>query len=188
MLDDKSDEALMAMAASGHRLAFEALVKRHLGYACAIAGRVSGRPADAEDIAQEAFIRVWVNAPTWQDGRAKFSTWFYRIVANAAIDRYRRHRREVTADGWERLSDPAPGAEADLAARQKSEAVMRAINMLPEKQRLAVLLCYHDAMTNREAAAIMGINIKSLEGLLNRARKGLKDALTGLEDRNEHEA
>ena len=86
-----ADEALMALAGAGSQAAFTVLVGRHLGRVKAMAWRMSGSAADGEEIAQEAFARVWLHAPTWDSaGTAKFTTWLYRIVLNLSIDRKRR--------------------------------------------------------------------------------------------------
>jgi RNA polymerase sigma-70 factor (ECF subfamily) len=173
-LQDQDDEALMKLVAGGHRLAFNCLLRRHLPRACAIASRFAG-PGEAEDIAQEAFIKVWTHAPSWQPGKAKFTTWFYRIVVNAGIDRFRARRAAGTLD-WD-MADPAADTARRAQQAEETRALSRAIAGLPEKQRIAVLLCYQKEHTNPEAAAIMGIHIKSLEGLLARARKALKEEL-----------
>ncbi len=178
MLEEQDDEALMTLVANGNRLAFDRLVRRHLSHACAIATRVGGHAAEAEDIAQDAFIRVWVSAPSWRPGRAKFSTWFYRIVVNASIDRFRaRKARGGAAADWDAMPDPYADTAAGTTAREEMRAIGRAVSRLPEKQRVAIMLCYRQDRTNPEAAAIMGIHVKSLEGLLARARKALKEEL-----------
>jgi RNA polymerase sigma-70 factor (ECF subfamily) len=179
-LHEQDDEALMQLVAKGHKLAFNCLVQRHLPRACAIASRIGGSPAEAEDIAQDAFIKVWTSAPSWQPGKSKFTTWFYRIVMNAGIDRYRARRAAGMAadiEDWDIVPDTGADTARHTQLAEEMRALARAISKLPEKQRVAVLLCYRQERTNPEAAAIMGIHIKSLEGLLSRARKALKEEL-----------
>lgn len=170
----------MALVAQGDKAAFDRLVRRYLGRACAMAGRFGGL-CEAEDVAQEAFLKLWINAPSWKPGKAKFSTWFYRIVMNAGIDRFRARKPSGVAE-WDNIPDPAASADNLVFARQERQAVMGAVLRLPEKQRVAVTLCYSKGLTNQDAADIMGIHIKSLEGLLSRARKSLKDELKELRE------
>jgi RNA polymerase sigma-70 factor (ECF subfamily) len=178
MLTEKSDEDLMALVANGHKLAFETLVKRHLPLAHAAAWRVC-RGHEAEDIVQDAFTKLWVSAPSFRPEKSKFSTWFYRIVINTGIDRMRS--RKPTADAnWDMMADPADSAEAEVAKREESGQVQSAIAALPDRQRTAISLCYDQGFSNQQAADIMGIHIKALEGLLVRARKTLKSALSQL--------
>jgi RNA polymerase sigma-70 factor (ECF subfamily) len=177
-LHEQDDEALMKLVAGGHRLAFNCLLRRHLPRACAIASRVAGI-SEAEDIAQESFIKLWTHAPSWQPGKSKFTTWFYRIVMNTAIDRFRARKSAGTLD-WD-FADPEADTSQHLVHAEETRAIARAIAKLPEKQRVAILLCYRQERTNPEAAAIMGIHIKSLEGLLARARKALKEELKDYE-------
>lgn len=177
MLHDKTDEELMQLVVNGHRLAFDQLVQRHVTYATAVARRFTGSyGAEAEDIVQDAFIKVWTNAASWQRRRGKFTTWLYRIVMNAGIDRIRAQKPSTDVD-WESLVDPADNAETSMAERQEDAVVAAAIRKLPEKQRVALALCYQQGLSNREAADVMNIHIKALEALLGRARRALKQDL-----------
>jgi RNA polymerase sigma-70 factor (ECF subfamily) len=187
MLQEQDDEALMQLVAAGHRLAFDHLVRRHLSHACAIAARVGGSVGEAEDIAQEAFIKIWVAAPSWQPGRAKFGTWLYRIVVNVSIDRYRARRKTGPAD-WDQFADPDADPSRRAASAEEMRVIADAVARLPEKQRVAILLCYRQDRTNAQAAAIMGIHIKSLEGLLTRARKSLKTELKDFAEDTHHDS
>jgi RNA polymerase sigma-70 factor (ECF subfamily) len=177
MLHEKTDEELMELVANGHRLAFEHLVRRHTSYATAMARRFSGTMgSEADDIVQDAFIKVWVNASSWSGGRAKFTTWLYRIIMNTGIDRVRAQKTPTEIE-WEMLPDTAANAEAKLVDRQEDDVVAQAIRKLPEKQRMALALCYQQDMTNREAADVMNIHIKAFEAQLGRARRALKQEL-----------
>ncbi len=168
----------MARVATGDAGAYRLLVERHLGRAHAIALRVVGNRADAEDAVQGAFTKVWVSAPSWQPGRAAFTTWLYRIIVTTSIDTIRRRRGEIDADAaLEELPDEGPGSEAQVAAAQEAERVRAAVAALPARQRVAVTLCYFEEFTNPEAAQIMGVHVKALEGLLVRARKLLRRTL-----------
>jgi RNA polymerase sigma-70 factor (ECF subfamily) len=176
MLHELKDEELMGLVAKGQRMAFDQLVRRHMPRACAVARRVNGNPAEAEDVVQEAFTRLWIKAPSWDPGKAKFTTWFYRIVVNAGIDQ-RRARKPSSDSEMETIADTGPDAETRSIMDDERAQLEAAIARLPEKQRLVIVFCYQKEMTNREAAEILGMNIKALEGLLVRARKALKQDL-----------
>ena len=186
MPDPISDEALMAQVVDGNQRAFAQLVERHLPRAYAIAHRVLGNQADAEDAAQEAFSKVWTHARDWQPKRASFSTWLYRILVNASLDLYRRHGggREQTDNEHllAELLDPQAGLEQAHGQTREAEAIRLAVQSLPVQQRMAVTLCYFEEHSNPQAAALMGLQLKALEGLLGRARKQLRNWLGKLRE------
>lgn len=93
-----TDEQLMTAIARGDQYAFTTLVARHLPRTYAIARRFFAQQTDAEDIAQEAFTRVWTHAAIWQPGRAQFTTWLQRIVVNLCLDNLRRHKHRAEQD------------------------------------------------------------------------------------------
>ncbi len=172
------DQALMSSAAQGDDDAFRTLVQRHLPRAYAIASRMLDTRADAEDAVQESFTKLWINAPRWEPGRAAFATWMYRIVANTCLDAARRKRPETGIEtGLDTLPDGAPHAEGQTMKDQAARHVREAVQALPAQQRLAVTLCYFEEFTNPEAAQIMGLQLKALEGLLVRARRRLRQTL-----------
>lgn len=183
-----TDEALMARVALGDQPAFAQLVEAHLPRAYAIARRVLAQQADAEDAAQEAFTRLWTHAHQWQAGRSRFSTWFYRIVVNASLDHARRHsgRKEV-ADGealLAELHDPQADLHSSAAQAREAAALHSAVQRLPAQQRMAVVLCYIEEHSNPQAALLMGLHVKALEGLLGRARKQLRSWLGRWQEEN----
>ncbi len=183
MTVNPSDEDLMARCAKGDAAAYETLVKRHLNRSYAIAARMGGSRSEAEDAAQEAFLKLWVNAPSWQPGKAKFSTWFYRIVVNAAIDRGRRQgNRQIGVEPEILASFPdedRKGVEQQYAQSQQWQKLQAASTQLPERQRTALALCYEQGLGEREAADVMGIGVKALESLLVRAKQSLRQKLNG---------
>ncbi len=176
MTGTDSDDALMARVAGGDAGAFDRLAARHLRRAVALAQRMTGNPSDADEIAQEAFLRVWQHAARWDGGRAAFTTWLYRIVVNLAID---RGRRPVWAplDDAAALADGAPDALARIAERQTAELVNRALDALPDRQRAAVVLFHQESLSLRQAADILGLSETAFASLLARARAALKTAL-----------
>jgi len=173
------DEVLMALAAAGDRTAFGLLAARHGAPALRLACRVLGDLAEAEEVAQEALLRAWQGAAGFDPGRARFATWLHRIVLNLAIDRARRRARAPAAglDAAEALVDPAPGPEAAAAAAEAGAALARALAALPPRQRAAIALAYEQDLSGAEAAAMLEISERALEGLLHRARHMLRRQL-----------
>jgi RNA polymerase sigma-70 factor, ECF subfamily len=174
-----SDEDLMILIQKEDHQAFAQLVRRHstMFYACAF--RVSGRQEEAEDAVQEAFLKIWQNPKIWQAGRgAKFTTWFYRVVVNTATDRLRKSVRFMPgAEPLETMSDTAALQDETLEQSEEQEFLEEAIQNLPERQKLALNLCFYEGLSNKEAAETLGVGLKALESLLMRAKAGLKSAL-----------
>jgi len=183
----QTDEDLMMLVATADRHAFDVLVKRHLNRVYSLARCMVSRQADAEDVAQDAFTRVWVYGPRWEPGRAAFTTWLHRIVVNCCYDHLRK--RSSTEGRQVEIPDTLSSADADSEAqmqgKQRRAEVREALQGLPERQRMAVTLCYFEGMTNIQAAEVMDIHIKALEGLLFRARRALRPVL---EEKREGEA
>lgn len=176
--EEASDEALVARVAGGDRRAYGLLVSRHLDRTVTIARRVLNNMAEAEDVAQEAFLRLWQNAGRFEPRAARFSTWFYRITMNLCLDRKRRPAT-VDLDAAGDPADPALDAESTLAVNQTRQAVAGAVAELPERLRAAVTLTYEAGLSNAEAARSLDISVKALETLLVRARKSLREKLAG---------
>lgn len=170
------DQALMARVAEGDRQAFAVLVQRHLPGAWALARRVLGNAADAEDATQEAFARVWTQAASWRPERAGFATWFRRILVNQCLDQLRRQGRlgEEALEAADEPDDPAGTPHEQLLRDDTHARLQLSVERLPARQRLAVVLCYFEEHSNPQAAALMGIHLKALEGLLVRARAQLR--------------
>lgn len=180
--EQTADEQLMARVAQGDAQAFNLLVRRHLPRAYAIARRVLNSNAEAEDAAQEAFTKIWVRARDYRADKAAFTTWLHRIVVNASLDMARKKRPiAVEDDVLHAVADTRDNAEAIAAGNEESARVQAAIAELPAQQRAAVTLCYTEEYTNAEAAKLMGVHLKALEGLLVRARKSLRLKLDGLQ-------
>lgn len=183
--DEARDDAqLMSRIAARDQRALQALMQRHLGRTVRLAARVLGSTAAAEDVAQEAFIRVWKHADRWEDPEeagAKFSTWLYRIVLNLCIDE-KRKKTFGNIDDIPEQSDSGPDAEKRMQQKEQSARVHAALATLPERQRAAFVLCFYEDFSNREAADMLGISVKALESLLVRARKTLRDLLQGERD------
>lgn len=170
----------MARIQGADHQAFATLVRRHSGMFYACAYRVSGVQEEAEDAVQDAFLKLWKKPDLWQEGRgAKFTTWFYRVVVNTATDRLRRSIRYSPGDApLEYMSDDAPAQDEMMQEEERQRALEGAIQALPERQKLALNLCFYEGLSNKEAADVLGVGLKALESLLMRAKSGLKQALT----------
>jgi RNA polymerase sigma-70 factor, ECF subfamily len=172
------DEDLVVRIGRGDRAAGAELVRRHLPKMVGVARRMLGDGAEAEDVAQEVFLRVWRHAGDWKPGRARFETWMHRVAMNLCLDRLRRSGRNA-GEPSEELADRGASASRALDDRQRRDRVQAALSSLPERQRAAIVLCYYQELSNIEAAAVLQVSVEALESLLARARRGLKAALDG---------
>lgn len=171
------DAELVRNAGAGDQRAAEALVRRHLPRMVGVARRMLNDGAEAEDVAQEVFLRVWREAPRWKPGQAKFETWMHRVALNLCYDRLRRRREKTDPDAGLMVADSRPLASEEWLARQRALKVNAALAGLPERQRAAIALVHFDEMTNIAAAEILEISVEALESLLARGRRALKAAL-----------
>lgn len=173
-----SDEELMARVQKADHGAFCVLVQRHTKIFFSAAYRMYPDVSEAEDIVQEAFMKLWARPQIWDSGRgAKFTTWFYRVVTNLAIDHVRKKKNTKGSDALTRIMDKSPNQEENFEVVQKQVILEEAIAALPERQKIALNLCFYEGLSNKEAAEVMEVNVKALESLLMRAKKGLKDIL-----------
>jgi RNA polymerase sigma-70 factor, ECF subfamily len=175
---DDSDESLMRLVAQGSHQAFSILVRRHTERFYASAFRLSGNAAKAEDMVQEAFLKIWKKPSLWKDDKgAKFTTWFYRVLVNMNIDELRKSGRMAGDAALEHMPDTAALPESAAAMNEEQQILEEAIAALPERQKTALNLCFYEEMSNAEAANVMGVKVKALESLLMRAKAGVKDYL-----------
>ena len=178
---DPSDADLMAAVGRGDMGALGELVRRHQGKAIALAFRTLGRWDLAEDMAQEAFLRVLRAAKRYRPD-ARFTTWLYRIVVNLCLDHQRRARQAPSA-----LTDDSPEPSAapsadPLEARERVLRVQRAVEALPERQRMAVVLHRYEGLSHREVAEVTGWSVSAVESLLVRAYASLRKSLADLSE------
>jgi RNA polymerase sigma-70 factor (ECF subfamily) len=175
-----SDGALMAHIADGDREAYAALVDRYLVRILRLAARMVGNASDAEDIAQDVFMRVWLHAKTWRPAKAQFGTWLYRIAVNRCLD-HRRRRWFVSLDQAAEVEDPKPGTDAIVFRNETSRLVAKAVATLPDRQRAALILCHFEEMSVKDAAAALALSVSAVESLLVRARRTLRARLETLD-------
>jgi RNA polymerase sigma-70 factor (ECF subfamily) len=173
--DEALDRELMAAVAARDAHAFARLVERHLGWALGFAERMLTERHEAEDVVQVAFLRVWQGAAQWQP-RARFSTWFYRVLHNLCMDRFRA-RGALGGPLEEHVADAAPGGEELASSRERAARVRRALASLPVRQRAAIVLCYYEERSQAEAAELLGVSEGALESLLSRGRAALRKSL-----------
>jgi RNA polymerase sigma-70 factor (ECF subfamily) len=167
---------MLRRIAQGDEAAVRAMVARKLPRLLALANRMLGDPAEAEDVAQETFVRVWRHARSWRPGPARFDTWVFRVALNLCYDRLRR-RRETTMAQLPERTDPSLDADAAMVAAERGRRIALAVTALPPRQREAIVLQYDRDLTNIDAAAILGVSVAALESLLARARRTLKSQL-----------
>ncbi|GHA96070.1 RNA polymerase sigma factor [Algimonas arctica] len=167
------DHDLILGLRAGNEPALRALMDRRMRTVHRLAYRLLGDEFEAEDICQDTFLKFWRAAPEWREGEARILTWLCRVATNACYDRLRKSRPDLPGDMSEE-PDRRDGADTTLVARQRWDALQAAMMNLPERQRAALSLRYDDALSQREAADIMGTSEKAYEALLVRGRKTLK--------------
>lgn len=170
------DSELLDRLATGDEAAFRALVERHIDRAYAIALRIVGNAADAEDVVQDTMLKIWSHRGRWQHGRAKFSTWLYRVISNRCIDLRRKPRTE-NVETVPEVADGQPGAVEIIARNELNGMLETAMQRLPEQQRIAVIFSYHENMSNGEIAEVMDTTVAAVESLLKRGRQQLRQLL-----------
>lgn len=170
------DAALLARYAAGDPAAARLLAQRLTPLVFGHAVRVLGDQAEAEDVAQEALIRLWKIAPDWQADRARVTTWLYRVTANLCTDRLRK-RRTTPLDDVAEPADPAPGAAEGMQQRSRMQALQAALMQLPDRQRQAVVLRHLEGLANPEIAAILEVGVEAVESLTARGKRALTLAL-----------
>ncbi|MDA9534032.1 RNA polymerase sigma factor [Bradyrhizobium sp. CCBAU 25338] len=170
------DSELLDKLATGDEVAFRMLVERHIDRAYAIALRIVGNAADAEDVVQDSMLKIWSHRGRWQHGRAKFSTWLYRVISNRCIDLRRKPRTE-NVEAVPEVADSQPGAVELIERNELNDMLELAMQRLPEQQRIAVILSYHENMSNGEIAQVMDTTVAAVESLLKRGRQQLRQLL-----------
>ena len=170
---DTPDDVLLKLYANGDKVAARILTMRLAPRAFRQAFRMLGDQAEAEDIAQEAMLRLWKIAPDWRQGEAQVTTWLYRIVSNLCTDRLRRRRPSESLDAIPEPEDEADGAEAQMQNKSRLSALSDALAELPERQKTAVVLRHIEEYSNPQIADIMGVGVEAVESLVARGKRTL---------------
>ena len=177
LTEASSDENdLVARSGGGDTSAFRTLTERHLASMTSIARRMLRDDAEAEDVAQEAFLRLWRAGTTLDIGPGGVKPWLRRVVSNLCIDRVRGRQRLTVVEELPEIPE-APRQLASLEEAETQRRVDQALKKLPERQRLALTLFHYEGMSQNEVGAVMGISDEAVESLLGRARRQLKTDL-----------
>lgn len=171
----EADTALIASVVNADQRAYAALVQRYLPRVSAVTRRMLIDDGMAEDAAQEAMLRLWTHAASFDPSKASLSTWLTRVTVNICLDRLRKRQEEQ----WPENHDVAMPAdqESSLLQDQLAKKLEAAMSKLPERQRLALILCHYEEMSMADAASAMDATVEAVESLLGRARRGLKQQL-----------
>lgn len=174
------DNELVSRAATGDRAAWGTLVDRYLGPISGYAWYMLGDRGEAEDVAQETFVRLMGKVAAWDaNGEASLKTWLYRVAINLCIDRRRKVVPLPMADLPEVPDAHAAGAEERF---DRERALREALDRLPERQRAVLTMVYYQGFSNGEAAVALRISVEAVESLLARARRALKAMLMPVRD------
>ncbi|GAA6164800.1 RNA polymerase sigma factor [Pelagimonas sp. KU-00592-HH] len=176
--EEVPDEALLVLYANGDPSAARILTLRMTPRVFSHAYRVLGDRAEAEDVAQEALMRLWKIAPDWRSGEAKVTTWLFRVVANLCTDRLRK-RRGVDLDAVPEPEDDTASAADMMQERARMDALQQALGTLSDRQRQAVVLRHIEGLGNPEIAEIMEISVEAVESLTARGKRALAKVLAG---------
>ncbi|MEM7490422.1 MAG: sigma-70 family RNA polymerase sigma factor [Pseudomonadota bacterium] len=175
---DEDVRALARMADGDDRAAAELVDRLGPRLMAFVLRMTGGDRTAAEDIVQEAFLRLWTKAADWDPGgAAKVFTWLGRVAANLAVDRARRTRREAPLDDAVDPPDPAPGVLDGIIAGERRTALDAALAALPERQRQAVVLRHVEGYSNPDIAAMMGCGVEAVESLTARGKRALAKTL-----------
>ncbi|MEL7013057.1 MAG: RNA polymerase sigma factor [Pseudomonadota bacterium] len=180
-IDAAPTEALLQLYANGDPEASRVLARRLLPRVLSHAERLLSNRAEAEDVAQEAMLRLWKIAPDWRRGEAKVTTWLYRVTGNLCTDRLRR-RRGIGLDEVPEPEDDTPSPADHMQANARAEALQAALARLPERQRQAVVLRHIEEFGNPEIAEIMNISVEAVESLIARGKRALTGDLAAQRD------
>jgi RNA polymerase sigma-70 factor, ECF subfamily len=173
----RDDESLIRQIQEGNHQAFVEIVDRYSRRYYSISYRLLFCKNEAEDIVQQAFLKLWERRLVWNQNKgAKFTTWFYRVVVNLCLDHNRKKKPMPLAENLE-ITGQEDGQENLLEEKRKQGLLDCLIRDLPERQQLALTLCFYEGLSNKEASEIIGIKVKALQSLIMRAKTTLKEKL-----------
>jgi RNA polymerase sigma-70 factor (ECF subfamily) len=176
--EGQSDDALMERVALRDAAALRLLADRHAALPWRIAFRMLADRAEAEDVAQEALLRLWQTGTNWKPGGSGVAAWLTRVATNLCLDRLRR-RRFISDEDAPESADAAPLADAEIEGDEVRAAVIHCIQSLPERQRASIILTYYEERANQLAAEMLAMQLKAFESLLFRARAALRGCIEG---------
>ena len=179
----EDDGQLVARVAEGDTVAYEALVDRHAAKLTYFAARLLRDQAEAEDVVQETFVRLWQRAHDYDD-RFRVTTWLHRIAHHLAVDRLRKRGRSDALDDEDALALPESSPPSLYAHKERAEAVRAALGALPERQAAALTLVHMHGLTGSEAAEVLGVGAEALESLLARGKRRLRELLATISESN----
>lgn len=181
--DALSDEALLVLFANGDPQASRDLTDRLAPRAYRLAYRLLGDTAEAEDVTQEAMVKLWKIAPNWRTGEAKPGTWLYTVTRNLCLDRLRGGAaRTAPLDDAGTVADTAPSVVRVLSDTERRDALQAALGDLPTRQREAVVLRHLEGLSNPEIGEIMDLSVEAVESLTARGKRMLAKALAHRRD------
>ena len=172
---ESPDELLMAHVRDGDREAFRIIVTRHIDRVVGLARRVVGE-AEAEEVAQDVFLKLWARKDQWQPRTGAFYTWLYRVALNRCID-YTRRKTPLPIDETPDTPDDSKGPLEIYEANETALRLRQALRLLPLRQRIAITLYYHQDLTAPEVAVIMKLKVNAVESLLKRGRQKLRELI-----------
>src|SRR5919106_1268989 len=175
---ENDDEELVALIQDGSQQAFSVLVQRHTERFYRLAYRYLQNKETAEDVVQDAFVKLWEDPGSWQAERNnKFTTWFYRVVVNLCLDWQKKKKPIELGDHELSIADDRQTPDVAMLQAEKHRILEKEIAALPERQRTALNLCFDEGLSNQEAADVMGVNLKALQSLIMRAKTTLKERM-----------
>jgi RNA polymerase sigma factor (sigma-70 family) len=175
----------MLRVAAGDAQAFRALTGVHLKPILNYCSRLLHDPAEAEEVTQEVMLRAWQRADEYEP-KARLTTWLHRIAHNLAIDALRRRRG--TVDEWDDEKMAAPDSQAPGRLLEQHDTALRvqaALELIPPRQKQALILCHEQGLTNPEIADVLGVGVAAIESLLSRGRKALREHLAPVLEKSE---
>jgi RNA polymerase sigma factor (sigma-70 family) len=174
--EDLSDDDMMRRIAARDHASFRLLIDRNSPAVHRIAYRMLANAPEAEDVTQDAMLRLWSHAERWQAGSSGVAAWLNRVAVNLCFDKLRRRKFSSDAAVPER-EDETPRADALIDSERLRAATIASIQALPDRQRAAIILTYYEDQSNIMAAGALDMNIKAFESLLLRARQALRKSM-----------
>ena len=175
--NDASESSLLIAFANGDHEAGRVLIIRLTPNALGQAFRMLQDRGEAEDVVQEAMLKLWKQAPDWQHGQAQVSTWMYRVIANLCMDRFRRRKRGIDLEDIVDPVDDRPSIAARMQEQSRMQALSEALRSLPDRQAQAVALRHLEGLSNPEVAKVMETSIEAVESLTARGKRTLAKIL-----------